>query len=114
MYAVVLIGGKQHKVQPDATFKVDALTGDVGQTIELDKIAMIVDRDTVLVGKPFVEGAKLRATVLDQGRGRKVKVYTYKAKTNFHRMAGHRQDFTTLLVEEISYPGQEGKEQDGA
>jgi large subunit ribosomal protein L21 len=104
MYAVVLIGGKQHKVQPDATFKVDALTGDVGQTIELDKIAMIVDRDTVLVGKPFVEGAKLRATVLDQGRGRKVKVYTYKAKTNF----------TTLLVEEISYPGQEGKEQDGA
>ncbi|MCX5975322.1 MAG: 50S ribosomal protein L21 [Coprothermobacterota bacterium] len=109
MYAVVQIGGKQHKVQPDATFRVDCLTGEVGQTLELNKIAMIVDRDKVLVGKPFVEGAILRVTVLEQGRDRKIQVYTYKAKTNFHRMAGHRQDVTTLLVEGITYPGQEGE-----
>jgi large subunit ribosomal protein L21 len=110
MYAVVHLGGKQYRVQPGLTFKVDYTEGEVGQTIELDKVSMVVDKDKVFVGKPWVEGARVRATVLEHGKDKKVQVFTYKSKTNFKRMQGHRQDITTMRVDEIIYPGQEGDE----
>lgn len=110
MYAVLHLGGKQYRVQLGGTFKVDFLEGEVGQPIQLEKVSMIVDKEKVLVGKPWVEGAKITATVLEQGRDRKIIVATYKAKTNFHRKAGHRQDFTNLRVDGIEYPGKEGEE----
>ncbi|MGB9553277.1 MAG: 50S ribosomal protein L21 [bacterium] len=110
MYAVIHLGGKQYKVQPGLTFKVDYLEGEVGETLELDKISLIVNKDKVLVGKPWVEGARVKVTVLEHARDKKVQVFTYKSKTNFKRMQGHRQDITTMRVEEITYPGKEAEE----
>ncbi|MCR4429153.1 MAG: 50S ribosomal protein L21 [Caldiserica bacterium] len=107
MYAVIHLGGKQYKVQPGMTFKVDYLEGEVGKPLELEKVSLVVDKEKVLVGKPWVEGAKVKVTVLEHGRDKKVQVFTYKSKTNFKRMQGHRQDITTLRVDQILYPGQE-------
>ncbi len=107
MYAVIHLGGKQYKVQPGMTFKVDYLEGEVGKPLELEKVSLIVDKEKVLVGKPWVDGAKVKVTVLEHSKDKKVQVFTYKSKTNFKRMQGHRQDVTTLRVEEILYPGQE-------
>ncbi len=108
MYAVLHIGGKQYKVQPGSVIKVDLLEGEVGGSFELSQVAMIVDKEKTLVGKPWVDGAKVKVTVLEHGKDKKVQVFSYKPKTNFKRMQGHRQDFTTMRVEEITYPGQEG------
>lgn len=107
MYAVIHLGGKQYKVQPGMTLKVDYLEGEVGKPLELEKVSLIVDKEKVLVGKPWVDGAKVKVTVLEHSKDKKVQVFTYKSKTNFKRMQGHRQDVTTLRVEEILYPGQE-------
>lgn len=107
MYAVIHLGGKQYKVQQGMTFKVDYLEGEVGKPLELEKVSLVVDKEKVLVGKPWVDGAKVKVTVLEHSKDKKVQVFTYKAKTNFKRMQGHRQDITTLRVEEILYPGQE-------
>jgi large subunit ribosomal protein L21 len=98
MYAILETGGKQYKVRPGDTLQVEKLPGEAGDTIELDRVLMVADDDDVQVGKPLVEGAKVVAEVVGQGRGPKIIVFKYKAKVRYRRKTGHRQSLTTLRV----------------
>ncbi len=97
-YAIVEVGGKQYKVSPGSSLKVDATLGEVNKEIELDKVLLLVDEGKVSVGQPLLKG-KVVGTVVSQGKAKKVTIRTYKAKTGQHRAAGHRQDQTTIKIE---------------
>jgi len=99
-YAIVEVGGKQHKVSPGSSLKVDAHLGEENKKIELDKVLLVVDEDKVSIGSPLVK-AKVVGTVVSTGKAKKVKIMTYKAKTGQHRAAGHRQDQTIIKIESI-------------
>ena len=104
MYAIVNTGGKQYRVQPGDTVRVEYLPGDQGDLIEFEDVRLLSDDEgDVTVGAPTVEGAKVTAEVVQQGRGKKVIVFKYKAKTRYRRKNGHRQNFTELRVTDISY-----------
>lgn len=104
MYAIVNTGGKQYRVQPGDTVRVEYLPGDQGDLIELEDVRLLSDDDgEVMIGAPTVEGAKVTAEVVQQGRAKKVIVFKYKAKTRYRRKNGHRQNFTELRVTDISY-----------
>ena len=104
MYAIVNTGGKQYRVEPGDTVRVEYLPGDQGDLIELEDIRLFSGDDgEVIVGAPTVEGAKVTAEVVQQGRGKKVIVFKYKAKTRYRRKNGHRQNFTELRVTDISF-----------
>ena len=102
MYAVVETGGKQYRVMVGQTIDVERLEADVGDTVELDRVLMIADGDKVQVGQPIIDAAKVAATVVEQGKGRKVIVFKYRAKQRYRRKKGHRQHFTRLHIDEIS------------
>jgi len=102
MYAVVETGGKQYRVAPDELVAVEKLPAEAGEVIELDRVALVEVDGRVQVGTPWVEGAKVTCRVVSHGRGRKVDVFTYKAKKNYKRKLGHRQPYTQLMVEKIS------------
>ena len=101
MYAVVHTGGKQVRVAPNDVVDVEKLETAVGEQVTLDRVLMVRTEDATRVGTPFVEGAKVVCRVLEQGRGEKIRGFTYKPKKNIRRRFGHRQAYTKLLVEEI-------------
>ncbi|MHC6179045.1 50S ribosomal protein L21 [Clostridium sp. JNZ X4-2] len=103
MYAVVATGGKQYKVSEGDVIYVERLEAEVDSTVELDKVLMVSKDDTGLViGKPVVEGAKVDAKVLAQGKSKKIIVFKYKAKKDYRRKQGHRQPYTKLQIEKIN------------
>lgn len=101
MYAIVETGGKQYRVEPGQTVRVERLDLEEGAEVTLDKVLLVSADDQVRVGAPYVEGARVSARVVAQGRDKKVLVFHYKNKTNIRRMRGHRQYFTDLQVEGI-------------
>ena len=108
MYAILETGGKQYKVRPGDTLQVEKLPVEPGDTIELDRVLMVADDDSVAIGAPVVEGAKVVAEVVDQRRGPKIIVFKYKAKVRYRRKTGHRQSLTTLRIKEIQGAGSNG------
>lgn len=102
MYAVVRSGGKQHRVEPGAKIRVEKLAGDVGGQVEIGEVLMVADGGNVTLGAPFIENARVKATVLAHDRGKKTIVFKKRRKKQYRRTNGHRQDFTELLVNEIS------------
>lgn len=100
-YAVVEAGGKQYRAEEGKLITVDLLPVDVGENINIDKVLMIVDGDTVTVGTPYIVGASLKTTVKDQIKGKKILVFKYKSRVNYRKRAGHRQKYTRLLVDSI-------------
>ncbi|MHB9023339.1 MAG: 50S ribosomal protein L21 [Armatimonadota bacterium] len=101
MYAIVETGGKQYRVSPGDTFRVEKLPGDPGTTLELDRVLMVADEANFTVGAPMLDGAKVVCTVLEQDRGKKLVAIRYKAKKNVRVRRGHRQYFTRLRVDSI-------------
>lgn len=101
MYAIVETGGKQFKVSQGDTIYVEKLDGEVGQSIQLDKVLMVQENGSVRVGSPVVDGAKVVAKVVEHGRGKKIIVFKYKSKKNYHKKQGHRQPYTKLTIEAI-------------
>lgn len=101
MYAIVETGGKQYKVAPGDTIYVEKLEAAVGDSVELDKVYFVSADDGVKVGAPTLAGAKVIAKVVDHGRGKKIIVFKYKSKKNYHKKQGHRQPFTKLQIENI-------------
>ena len=101
MYAVIRSGGKQHRVEPGMTFKVEKLVGEVGSKVELKDVLMVVDNGKVSIGEPFVAKATVQATVVAQDRAKKIIVFKMKRKKQYRRTNGHRQDFTELRVDKI-------------
>ncbi len=101
MYAIVETGGKQEKAVPGETLQVERLPGEVGETIRLDRV-MLVNRDgQISLGKPYVDGASVTATVTAQDRGPKVLVFKKKKRKGYRRTKGHRQSYTSIRVEAI-------------
>jgi large subunit ribosomal protein L21 len=109
LYAVVRTGGKQYRVQEGRSLTIDRLPGEPGETIELRDVLLLADGESVTVGNPMIEGARVVGTIAEQGRGKKIIVFRYKAKTRARKKTGHRHSFTRLRVEDILAPGQEPK-----
>ena len=100
MYAIIVTGGKQYKVSEGDVIKVEKLDVEAGKKVTFDVIA--VNDDTTLKVADEVSGAKVDATVMEQGRDKKVIVYKYKRQTGYHKKNGHRQPFTRVKIEKIS------------
>ena len=96
MYAIVKTGGKQYKVTEGLIFETELLNAEVGSTVELE-VVLAADDDKVLVGKD-VANVKVQATVVEHGKGKKINIFTYKAKKNIRKRQGHRQPYTKLKV----------------
>jgi large subunit ribosomal protein L21 len=101
MYAVIRSGGKQHRVEPGATLKVEKLDAEVGKKVEVGEVLMVESDGKITVGAPLVPKAKVRATVLSQDRARKIIVFRKKRKKQYRRKAGHRQPYTEIRVDDI-------------
>ena len=100
MQAIFVTGGKQYKVSEGDIIYVEKLNVE-GETVEFDNVLMTIDGDDVTVGAPKVEGAKVTAKVLKNGKAKKVLVFKFKAKKNYRRRQGHRQPYTKLQIEKI-------------
>lgn len=101
MYAIVKTGGKQYKVQEGDVLFVEKLNAEVDSTVELNEVLAVGKEEGLVVGKPVVDGAKVVAKVVAQGKAKKVIVFKYKAKQDFRKKQGHRQPFTKIVVEKI-------------
>lgn len=102
MFAVVESGSKQYRVQPGQLIKVDRLDGEENGEIRLEKVLMISDEASgVTIGTPVVTGAAIRATIVEQGKGEKIRVFKFKSKKRYRKTRGHRSQLTTLKIEEI-------------
>jgi large subunit ribosomal protein L21 len=101
MYAIIRTGGRQYRAEVGAEIDVERLPYEVGQPIELDEILLVADGDKATVGTPLVGGAKVKATVVDQYRGRKIIVWKYRPKERYRRKKGHRQYYTRIRIDEI-------------
>ena len=102
MYAIVRTGGKQYQVEAGDKLKVEKLQGEVGAQVELDDVLLVVDGETVRIGRPVVEGAKVTATIVEQGRNKKIIVFKKKRRKGYQVKRGHRQFYTALNIDAIS------------
>jgi large subunit ribosomal protein L21 len=102
MYAIIETGGKQYRVQEGDTLFVEKLAVEAGSSIEIEKVLAVSKDDSLTVGSPIVAGAVVKATVIEEGRARKVTIYKYKAKKDYRKKQGHRQPYTKLKIETIS------------
>ncbi|MCL5008974.1 MAG: 50S ribosomal protein L21 [Patescibacteria group bacterium] len=101
MFAIIETGGKQYLVKKGEKLQVEKLAGEAGQTLKFEKVLFTSDGKTFQLGKPYVSGASVEAKVLKQGKGRKVEVLKYKAKSKYRRKIGHRQHFTEIQITKI-------------
>ncbi len=101
MYAVIKSGTHQYKATVGKELIVERLPYEAGTQIELDEVYLVADGEEVLVGKPTVPGAKVVATVVEELRGPKIRIFKYKPKERYRRRQGHRQTYTRLRVDEI-------------
>ena len=102
MYAVVVTGGKQYRVEEGQTLKVEKLEVATGENVELEKVLLIGNGDDVKIGAPVVEGAKVTAEVVTHGRHKKVKILKFKRRKHHMKQMGHRQWFTELKITSIA------------
>jgi large subunit ribosomal protein L21 len=101
MYAVIQTGGKQYRVKSGEQLKVELLAAEVGATVSFDRVLMLGEGEGVKVGAPFVTGAAVKATVVSQGRGEKVRIFKLRRRKHFAKTQGHRQGFTEVRIDEI-------------
>ena len=101
-YAIVQTGGKQYRVQTGDTIRVETLPNQVGEAVELNEVLLVSEDGQVTLGSPTVPGAAVTVEVLANGRGKKIVIFKYKAKTRYRRRNGHRQGYTELKVTGIS------------
>lgn len=102
MYAIVRSGGRQYRVSVGDQLLVEKLPVQAGEQIVLDEVLLVAGEDGVRVGAPLVDGAQVRATVLGQEKGPKIRIFKYIPKERYRRRQGHRQIYTRLRVDEIA------------
>ena len=102
IYAIIETGGKQYQVKPGATIEVEKLPVEEGARVEFDRVLLVNSDDGIKVGMPLVDGAKVIAEVVEQGRAKKIIVFKYKHKARYRRRNGHRQPYTKLSIKEIT------------
>lgn len=101
MYAVIETGGKQYRVQEGDTLFVEKLQANEGETVEFDRVLAVSKDGQLSMGTPVVNGAKVSATVVENGKAKKIIVFKYKAKKDYRKKQGHRQPYTKLKIEKI-------------
>ena len=101
MYAIIVTGGKQYKVEAGQAIYVEKLDAQAGDKVTFDKV-VFVGGDDVKVGKPFVDGAAVEGTVEKQGKEKKVVTFKYKPKKHSHSKYGHRQPYTKVMIDAIN------------
>ena len=102
MYAIIRTGGKQYQVAPGERLRVEKLAGDIGDTLELTDVLLVADGQDVKIGQPVLEGAKVTAQIVEQGKAKKVLVFKKKRRKGYQVKRGHRQHFTALEIKDIS------------
>ena len=101
MYAIIFSGGKQYRVQEGDTLKLESLPEEVGTTINFDKILMVGEGEKVTLGKPYLDGCKVQATVLSQGRHKKIHIIKFRRRKHHEKWQGHRQNYTEVKITQI-------------
>jgi len=102
MYAVIRSGGKQYRVAPGQTIRLEKVAGDVGSKVELGEVLLVENEGKVQVGSPIVANAKIQATVVEHDRSKKILVFKKKRKKQYRRTQGHRQDYTAVRIDSIT------------
>ncbi len=102
MYAVIKTGGKQYRVEAGEKIKIEQILADIGSELVIDQVLMVVDGNNVSVGKPLVNGATVKATVLVQGRHDKVRIFKMRRRKHYQKHQGHRQNYTEIQITGIS------------
>lgn len=102
MYATIEFKGKQYKAEKDAVLTVDKVDAEKGAKIDIDTVLLVSDGDKISVGAPYVKGAKVTVVVEESFRDKKVLVFKYKSKKDYHRLIGHRQHYTKVRVDSIT------------
>ena len=102
MYAVIRSGGKQYRVSPGQTIRLERVGGDVGSKVELGEVLLVENEGNVQVGAPLVANAKIEATVVENDRAKKILIFKKKRKKQYRRTRGHRQDYTAVRIDKIS------------
>jgi large subunit ribosomal protein L21 len=107
MYAVIKTGGKQYRVEPGAQLRVESVAGDVGAAVSFGEVLMIGNGEDVKLGAPLLKGAQVKATVVAQGRGdkvrifNKVRIFKLRRRKHFQKSQGHRQNYTEVRIDDI-------------
>ncbi|TPW31454.1 50S ribosomal protein L21 [Martelella alba] len=101
MFAVIKTGGKQYRVKAEDTLSIEKLDVEAGATVEFDSVLMVGEGADAKIGLPFVEGAVVKAEVVEQTRGKKVIAFKKRRRQNSKRSRGHRQHFTVVKITDI-------------
>lgn len=101
MHAIIVTGGKQYKVAEGDVLYIEKLPVEAGETVKFDEVLAVIDGDKATFGTPVVEGAKVEANVVKNGKGKKIIVFKYKPKKNYKRKQGHRQPYTKIEITKV-------------
>ena len=101
MYAVIKTGGKQYKVATGEQLKIESLNVEAGAQVSFDEVLMIANGDAITVGAPLVAGGQVKAEVVANGRGDKIRIIKHRRRKHYHKEQGHRQNFTEVKITEI-------------
>jgi large subunit ribosomal protein L21 len=102
MYAVFATGGKQYRATTGDILKIEKIDAEKGATVKLDQVLMVGEGADVKVGSPYLKGGTVTATVVDQGRGKKIRILKFKRRKHHMKRMGHRQDFTQIEITGIA------------
>ena len=105
MYAVVEIAGQQFKVEKGDQIVAPELTGDTGEELQFNQVLLTSDSDNVKIGNPLIDGAHVKATILNYERGEKIIVFKKKRRKKYKLKKGHRQNYTRLRIDDIIFAG---------
>ncbi len=102
MYAVIRSGGKQYRVTPGQTIRLEKLAGEVGAKVELGNVLLVENDGNIQIGNPLVANAKIEATVVECDRAKKIIIFKKRRKKQYRRTNGHRQDYTAVRIDQIT------------
>ena len=102
MTAIIVTGGKQYKVAEGDTLFIEKLPVEAGDTVKFDQVLAVLGDDEATFGTPVVEGASVEASVVKNGKGKKIRIFKYKPKKGYRKRQGHRQPYTKVTIEKIT------------
>ena len=100
-YAIIRTGGKEYKVSEGEEILIEKLSGKKGDSVVFDQVLLLVDDKKIDIGQPLVEKARVKAKVLEQAKGEKIRVVKFRAKSRYRRVKGHRQKLTKIRIEKV-------------
>src|SRR3990167_4752099 len=102
MYAVIKTGGKQYQVAVGDKLKIEQIPADIGGTVTLSEVLMVADGESVVVGTPVVAGATVTASVVSEGRHKKIRIFKMRRRKHYQKHQGHRQNYTEIQIDAIN------------